>query len=94
MYPITSIKCNMYKETVNIMISLTLYQVKHLSSRVHSDGCMRRLFSEGIFGIVSSAHSLSHQLSSSSESEEKNCQIVCHICFFIAHRKGHWTDIH
>ena len=45
MYPITSIKCNMYKETVNnIMISLTLYQVKHLSSRVDSDGCMRRLF--------------------------------------------------
>ena len=82
MYPITSIKCNMYKETVNIMISLTLYEVKHLSSRVDSDdGCMRRLFSEGIFGIVSSAHSLSHQLSSSSESEEKNCQIVCHICF-------------
>ena len=83
MYPITSIKCNMYKETVNnIMISLTLYQVKHLSSRVDSDGCMRRLFSEGIFGIVSSAHSLSHQLSSSSESEEKNCQIVCHISFY------------
>lgn len=84
MYPITSIKCNMYKETVNIMISLTLYQVKHLSSRVDSDGCMRRLFSEGIFGIVSSAHSLSHQLSSSSESEEKNCQIVCHICFLFS----------
>ena len=82
MYPITSIKCNMYKETVNIMISLTLYEVKHLSSRVDSDGCMRRLFSEGIFGIVSSAHSLSHQLSSSSESEEKNCQIVCHISFY------------
>ena len=90
MYPITSIKCNMYKETVNIMISLTLYEVKHLSSRVDSDGCMRRLFSEGIFGIVSSAHSLSHQLSKSSESEEKNFTFV----FYLAHRKGHWTDIH
>ena len=94
MYPITSIKCNMYKETVNIMISLTLYQVKHLSSRVHSDGCMRRLFSEGIFGIVSSAHSLSHQLSRSSESEEKIVKLFVTFVFYLAHRKGHWPDIH